>query len=189
MRAQGEIIPALAAYESSLAIARGRLTEAPEDRRHMHDVSVVLDKIGDLELQRGEVGRAKQHFEQSLEIANVLARNATGDASLAFELSLGIGKLADIALRQGEDENAMARYRQALEEIDRANKIEPQNARWQRSRSALLIQMGDAASRAGDRGNSRNLVFRSRRCQAKTCRAGSQRSLPCRRSRPGHRGA
>ena len=70
MRLQaGDRAGALAAYEESLAIRR-KLAEAdPGNAEAQRDLSVSLDKIGDVKLQAGDRAGALAAYEESLAIA------------------------------------------------------------------------------------------------------------------------
>ena len=67
--AQGDLAGALAAYEESLTIARDLAARDPGNAGWARDVSVSLNKVGDVRVAQGDLAGALAAFEESLTIA------------------------------------------------------------------------------------------------------------------------
>ncbi len=76
--ARGELDPALAAYEESLALSREVVKQAPEQRAWLHGLVVSLDLVRDVHVARGELDRARAADEESLALRRKLGKDAPG---------------------------------------------------------------------------------------------------------------
>ena len=72
-RDQGDLTGALAAYDESLKIARDLAARDPGNAGWARDVSVSLNKVGDVRRDQGDLTGALAAYDESLKIRRDLA--------------------------------------------------------------------------------------------------------------------
>ncbi len=92
--AQGDLPNARLRYEESLAIDQ-RLAKADHSSAGLQrDVSVSLNKIGDVLVAQGDLPNARLRYEESLAIAQRLAKADPSSTGLQRDIALSYWKLA-----------------------------------------------------------------------------------------------
>ena len=131
----GALVAAGRLAESLLAESRERFEEVdtPESR---WDVSVSLERLGDIEAQRKELEQAHKQFTEALGIRRELAKEPESRRGVAILL----GRLGDVEAQcEALLEQAHKRFTEALE-ISRELAKEPES---RRDISLLLERLGD----------------------------------------------
>ncbi|MEX1364883.1 MAG: hypothetical protein AB1Z98_17275, partial [Nannocystaceae bacterium] len=99
--------------------ARERLAEAdPQSAQAQRDLSVSLDKLGNVELQAGNLAAACERFQRSLEIAERLAEADPQSAQAAFDLYISHQWLARVAKARAEREEQVHHLNAAKAVLD-----------------------------------------------------------------------
>ena len=154
--AAGDRAGALAAYEESLAIRRKLAASDPGNAGWQRDLSVSLNKVGDVRLAAGDRAGALSAYEESLAIRRKLAASDPGNAGWQRDLSVSLDKVGDVRLAAGDRAGALSAYEESLAIRRKLAAADPGNAGWQRDLSVSLNKVGDVRLAAGDRaGRSR----------------------------------
>ena len=88
--ALGDTKAALAAAERAQAIMAGLAASDPGNAGWQHDVSVSLDKVGDVRLAVGDRAGALSAYEESLAIMRKLAASDPGNAGWQRDVSVSL---------------------------------------------------------------------------------------------------
>ena len=104
-----------------------------------HALSVSLNKLGDLQHWRGDVGDACRCYEEALSLRRELAQSAEEDSGIAMQLDLVVSLIK------------VANAKQALDDADLAQPL-LEEARKAADGIAERVQDGDKASMAKLRG-------------------------------------
>jgi tetratricopeptide (TPR) repeat protein len=114
----------------------------------LRDLSISLNKLGDVASQRGDLGTAEQHYQESLAIARDLAERLQTPQALR-DLSISLNKLGDVAQLRGDLATAELHYQESLA-LARAvaEQLKTPQAQWSLSNS--LEKAGDLALQQGD---------------------------------------
>jgi tetratricopeptide (TPR) repeat protein len=75
-----------------------------------------LDRIADIERERGDVDAALAKYQEALEIARSLAE-LLGDTQSRRDVILSLERIAAIEASRGDVDAALAKYQEALEII------------------------------------------------------------------------
>ena len=112
--AQVELPAALQDFEEGLDIVRDLAARDPGNAGWARDVSVSLNKVGDVRVAQGDLPAALQAFEESLSMRRDLAARDPGNAGWARDVSVSWERVAGIAERQGDAKRAVDAWQQAL---------------------------------------------------------------------------
>lgn len=93
---------ALAAQDRSNAMMQGGITE-------------MLDGIGSVKLQQGDLTGALSSFQQSVEIHRRLAAQDQGNIVFQRSLSVSLNQFGDLKLQQSDLVGAQAAYQESLD--------------------------------------------------------------------------
>ena len=89
-------------YRDSLAI-RDRLAQSdPGNAGWQRDLSVSLDKVGDVQVAQGDLAGALKSYRDSLAIRDRLAQSDPGNAGWQRDLSVSYEKVRDVQIAQGD---------------------------------------------------------------------------------------
>jgi tetratricopeptide (TPR) repeat protein len=90
----GDRSGALAAYEESLSIVRELVAADSTNSSWQRDLSVGLEKIGNVRLAAGDRARALAAYEASLDVRRKLAEADPGNAGWQADLVIGLYKVS-----------------------------------------------------------------------------------------------
>jgi tetratricopeptide (TPR) repeat protein len=128
----------MAAYEESLAIMRKLAAADPGNADWQRDVSVSLEKIGDVRLAAGDRAAALAAYEESLAIMRKLVAADPRNAQWQRDVSVGLNRVGDLRLAAGDRAGALASYEESLAIMRKLVAADPGNAQWQ---ADLLINL------------------------------------------------
>jgi len=149
LRAQGDSVRALAAYETGLAVAES-LTRLDQSNTEWQRILLANQhKVGELLLERGDTQSALAACRASLAAAERLTSLDTDPAAL-HNLLVFQAQQGDVLLKTGETVDAVTAYRSALGIAERLASAESANARWQRDLAASHHRLARALLREGD---------------------------------------
>ena len=151
-RAAGELGSATAAYEESLALGRRLVDAYGETPWSLRDLSVSLNKVGDVRRAAGELGSARAAYEESLALDRRLV-DAYGETPQSLrDLSISLGRVGAMREETGELSFADAAYGEAMvltRAVVEAYDEPPSHAI--RELFDIIRKREDLAEQAGDR--------------------------------------
>lgn len=89
--------PALASYQSSLAIAEDLVRIDPSNVRWQRDLSIAYEGIGDVQVAQGNLTAALTSYRASLAIRERLAQTDAGNAGWQRDLIVSYVKLNEVS--------------------------------------------------------------------------------------------
>jgi tetratricopeptide (TPR) repeat protein len=111
------------ACEEALALCRERRQSQGETPEALRDLSVSLNKVGDIRRARGELSAAAEAHEESLALSRQL-REVMGQTPEALrDLSVSLNKVGDIRRARGELSAAAEAYEESLALIRQVREI------------------------------------------------------------------
>jgi len=123
-----------------------RLERNPESAQAMRDVSISLEKLGDLLSTRGQAGDVEQavgHYQRSLKLRETLLTRNPDSAQAIRDVSVSLEKLGDLLRTRGQAgdvEQAVAHYQRSLTLRETLLTRNPDSA--QAMRDVLVSEVG-----------------------------------------------
>ncbi|MEM9369187.1 MAG: tetratricopeptide repeat protein, partial [Planctomycetota bacterium] len=128
-----------------------QLAESDPGRAQVQrDLSISLNKLGDVSVQAGDLDAAREFYQQSLDIDERLAESDSGSAQAQRDLSISLNKLGDVSVQAGDLDAAREFYQQSLEIQRQLAESDSGSAQEQRDLSISLERLGDVSVQAGD---------------------------------------
>jgi len=169
-RALGSVASALTYHHEgdTVGIRRGRIDiarravdavrqwheHAAEEERStpscQRELSVSLNRLGDLAVAQGDLAAALRYFTQSKTIAERLVASDPTNAAWQHDLSVSLNKFGDLAVAQGDLVAALRYCTESKTIHESLAAIDPANAEWQHAFSVALGRLGDLAVAQGD---------------------------------------
>jgi len=146
----GDLGKALSSAEESLAISRRLAETDPGNTGWQRDVSVSLERIGDVRRRTGDVAGAEEAYEESLAISRRLASTDPGNSGWQRDVAVGLERISDVRLRLGNTAGALEAYEESLAVSRRLAETDPGNSEWQRDVAVSLNNIGGVRLRAGN---------------------------------------
>ncbi len=155
----GDVEAALEKYEKGLEIAEKLYGTNPESRESARDVSVSLERLGDVYRARGEAGdleAALEKYGKGLEIREKLYGANPESRESARDVSVSLNKLGDVFRARGEAgdvEAALEKYEKGLEIAEKLYGANPESRESARDVSFSLNRLGDVYRARGEAGD------------------------------------
>jgi tetratricopeptide (TPR) repeat protein len=146
---------ARAEYQSGLVLAEDLLRRQPTDAQAQRDLSVSLEKMGEVAGKMGQLGEAKSFFERSGKIRESLVAAHPQDAQAQRDLSISLNKLGEVAGQMGQLGEAKAFFERGLKISESLAAADPQDAQAQRDLSISLEKLGGVAGKMGQLGEAK----------------------------------
>ena len=137
-------------YEEGLTIMRRLVQRYPDKSRYQRELSVSLNKVGDVKLQGDDTDGAITAYSEALTIVGHLAERDPENLVWLRDVALSLREIADVKLRTGDANSAIANYEQAAGKLRPLSEHDPNNALWLGDLTATLNKLGDAELRTGD---------------------------------------
>ena len=109
----------------------------------LRNVSVSLNKLGDLDHEQGRPEAARLAYAEGLEVARRLAALDSANTLRQRDVSVSLDRLGDLDREQGRPEAARLAYAEGLEIRRRLAALDSANTGWQRDVSVSLNKLGD----------------------------------------------
>ena len=122
----------------------------PGNAGWQRDLSVSFNKIGDVQVARGDLDAALRAYRDSLAIREKLAAQDPGNAGWQRDLSVSFNKIGDVQVARGDLDAALRAYRDSLAIPEKLAAQDPGNAGWQRDLSVSFKKIGDVQVARGD---------------------------------------
>ncbi len=133
-----------------------RLAESdPGNAVWQRDLSVSLDKLGNLAVAQGNLPEAQRLFADSLRIRQRLAESDPGNAASQRDLWVSLIKVGDLALAKGNLPEAQRLFADGLRIAQRLAESDPGNAAWQCDLAQSHCWVGIVLQQQGDLGRAR----------------------------------
>lgn len=148
---------ALAAYREALAEieALKAKTETAQATALARDLSVTLDRIGDVLLEQGDDTGALKSYTRGLVIAEDLAKSAGGDnLEHSHDLSVSHERIGDLLDRRGDLVGAQHHFRESLDLTKALVKQQPENRMWAWDLSTSYERLADVLLAQGRRSDA-----------------------------------
>ncbi|MBX7209925.1 MAG: TIR domain-containing protein [Verrucomicrobiaceae bacterium] len=154
----------------------------PANAAWQRDLSVSLNKLGDLAIAQGDLPAALRWHTECHGILQRLAQSDPANAAWQRDLSVSLNKLGDLAIAQGDLPAALRWHTECHGILQRLAQSDPANAGWQRDLSVSLNKLGGLAIAQGDlpaalRWFTEDLDIAQRLAQSDPANAGWQRDL------------
>jgi serine/threonine protein kinase/tetratricopeptide (TPR) repeat protein len=140
----GDLGRAFSNYELALGTQRKLTSQDPKNSQWAQDLSVTLEKIGDVLLAQENVAQALASYQESFQIRQKLVANSQIDLSLSY------ADIGDISGMQGNSDDALKNYRSALDIIQPLAEQSPSDANLRRYLANCLAQIGHELAARGD---------------------------------------
>ena len=119
------------------------------DPQNQQDLSILLQRLGDVYLKLGRTEDALARFEEEEKISRALAESDPRDPQNQDDLSIFLSRLGDVYLRLGRTEDALARFEESLEISRALAGSDPRDARKQHGLAISYIKAGDVLLKLG----------------------------------------
>jgi len=126
-----------------LVIRRKLAQDNPTSAEAQRDLSISLERLGDVAVAAGDLPDAKARHEEGLAIRRKLAQANPTSAQAQRDLSISLEKLGDVAVAVGDLPGAKARYEEDLAITRKLAKGNPTSAETQRDLVVSLFNLGD----------------------------------------------
>lgn len=137
---RGSLVEATKAFSAARdAAARGG---------HDRDLAASSDRLGYMQVKRGDLTSALKSYKYVLEIAERLAD--LGNSKRQRYLSIPYQRIGEVQVAQGDLSGALKSYSDGLAIQDRLAQSDPTNADWQEGLSLSYEQIGDVLVAQGD---------------------------------------
>ncbi len=144
-------LPAASTFLASVHDVIKRLAESdPANAAWQRDLSVSLNKLGELAVAQGNLPEAQRLFGEALRIAQRLAESDPANAEWQRNLSVSLNKLGNLAVAQGNQPEAQRLFGESLRIAQRLAESDPANAAWQRDLSVSHFKFFQLAQKLGD---------------------------------------
>jgi len=144
----GDTGSAMSAYDQMLQVYR-QLHEMFPNGPWLTQVSIALNKIGDLKRQRGDTKGARPYFQESIEIRRSVVASDPSDLDAQADLASGLERIGALALSSARTADARAAYSEALAILRKLAIEVPTNWSWQNSLAIVLDRLGDLQLQIG----------------------------------------
>jgi tetratricopeptide (TPR) repeat protein len=168
----------LAEAAKAFFAARDTAARGGNDR----DLAASSDRLGYMQVKRGDLTGALKSYKYVLKIAERLAKSDPGNWKRQRDLAIPYQRIGKVQVAQGDLSGALKSYSDSLAIKDRLAQSDPTNVGWQDGLSLSYEQIGDVLVAQGDLAGGLasyrdSLVIRGRLAKSDFRNAGWQRDL------------
>ncbi len=138
------------AYEEALALCRQRSQTQGATPEALRDLSVSLNKMGDIRSARGELAEAAEAYEESLALSRQLREVMGATPEALRDLSVSLDRVGDIRSAGGELAEAAEAYEESLALRRQLREVMGATPEALRDLSVSLNRVGDIRSAGGE---------------------------------------
>jgi tetratricopeptide (TPR) repeat protein len=139
----GDMSGAYDAADRARQIIERQLSTSLDDTTWQHELSIVYERLGRLQLAREKLQEALKFQQASLAIRDRLVAADSSNAVWQRDLAVAYEKIGDVQLAQGNLSEAAESYQANLAIRDRLIKSDPGNARLARDLVVSHFKLGD----------------------------------------------
>lgn len=142
-------------YKDALAILDAGLKEHC-NQDFLHEKTIVLNKLGDIQVEYGDFKQARKHYQESQDAAMRLVEIDGRKMRYQRDLLFSYRKLGDVAMKRGDMNRARKSFEQAIEQIKNLPKTlhGEDHALMLHDQNAVLRKLGEVAKERGDLGKA-----------------------------------
>ena len=153
-----------------------------QEPKWLRERAVLLDRMGTVLLDQGDLGGAKESYQQALDARQRLAATDPLNPNWERDLSVSHDKVGNVLMAQGDLEAAQASYQSALQIDRRLAASVPSNTIWQHDLSVSYDRVGNLLFKQGDLAGAKDsyqqsLEVRRRLTASDPSKTGWQRDL------------
>ena len=130
--------------------AFGEAIKAATGSGDERDVSVSHERIGDVQVEQGDLAAALTSYQASHDILERLTKADAGNAGWQRDLSVSHDRIGDVQVERGDLAAALTSHQASLAISERLAKADAGNAGWQRDLSVSHNKIGDVQVERGD---------------------------------------
>jgi tetratricopeptide (TPR) repeat protein len=142
--ARNDLEGALKHYREGLDIRRALYEQDKSHAERARDVSVSVNRIGDVLVARNDLEGALKHYREGLDISRALYEQDKSHAERARDVAVSLSKTATVAQQQGEKAEACANYREGLDIVERLAAAAPDVHQLKGDADFFRIRMKEA---------------------------------------------
>jgi tetratricopeptide (TPR) repeat protein len=146
----GQLTSAMAMREATERWLVQAQSAQPQAVQWLRESAACYDRLGDLDLIKGDLSGAQRHYANALAISERLAAQHPDDAENQRDLRVCRIKLGQVEQVQGNLLSAERYYVDALVIAERIAAQDPANDEWQRDLSSSRNRVGDVQEARGD---------------------------------------
>jgi len=137
-------------YKKLIEIAETISDKRPDSIDAQRDVSVSLNNVANIYLQKGDVQLALDNYSQSLKIRETISDKRPDSIDAQRDVSVSLDKVADIYLQKGDVQLALDNYSQSLKIRETISDKRPDSIDAQRDVSVSLDKVANIYLQKGD---------------------------------------
>ncbi len=145
----GDTTGALRSYERSLEIVRAIVQAEPGNSQFRRSLSIVRQKIGDVQQALGKTSDALASYVEAREVVAALVRDEPSALLLQRDLCVSRDKVGDALRSLGRKEQALASYRTALAGREALAGANPADADLQRDLFVSYVKVANIERDSG----------------------------------------
>jgi eukaryotic-like serine/threonine-protein kinase len=139
----GDFKAAREAYESSLAMDEAVARERPDNQRARRGVAVLRLKLGDMQLEAGEIEQAAANYDAAVNDFDRLGAADPDNALLSRNAAMARRKRGFAFEMRGDTRAALAEYGRAETALKALIQADPRNTQATMDHAVLLKNVGD----------------------------------------------
>jgi tetratricopeptide (TPR) repeat protein len=117
----------------------------PGNAGWQRDLSVSLEKVGDVRFDAGDRAGALAAYEECLAIRRKLAAADSGNSGWQRDVAVGLNQVGDVQLAVGNRAGARSAYEESVAIRRKLATTDPGNARWQADLVITLYKVSTAS--------------------------------------------
>ena len=137
-------------YKKLIEIAETISDKRPDSIDAQRDVSVSLNNVANIYLQKGDVQLALDNYSQSLKIRETISDKRPDSIDAQRDVSVSLDKVANIYLQKGDVQLALDNYSQSLKIAETISDKRPDSIDAQRDLGVSYIKIADACEKLSD---------------------------------------
>jgi tetratricopeptide (TPR) repeat protein len=130
------------------------LSANSQSRQRQHDLSLSYAKVGDVQVQQGNLAAALDAYRAMHAILDRLAKADPHNVGWQRDLAVSYGMIGDVQMKQGDLAGALNSYSESLAIGERLVGYDLSNTQWQNNLSASYERLGDMLFQKGDLGSA-----------------------------------
>lgn len=149
------------AYARSLALCEGEAAARPGCTQAQRDLSIALNRLGNVETRAGNLASARRCFSRAFELRRALAYDDPLSPRSQDDLASSLSKLGDVELLDDDVTTAAGLFAQAVELREALVDASPQDPLAWRALALSSRKLAKAQARLGELGDAQRTLQRA----------------------------
>jgi tetratricopeptide (TPR) repeat protein len=137
----------LVSYQHAVRLAKNALSVNQHDKSAQRDLSIALERVGNIFYRNGDLPAALTHYQNSLLMAEHMIGSDKDDIQLQRDLSVMFNKIGNVHLATGESRRAIEHYQRGLLITERLVSNQKRNTQLLRDLSIGFLSIADVLLR------------------------------------------